>query len=1431
MGSRRKMQRTWMSFVAFVMLVYTMLGPIATVSAAETSEDNLVELTVLHTNDLHAKINDFGKIAAYIKAEREAAENSLYLDAGDIFSGNPVVDLQYGVPIVDLLNDMGVQAMAIGNHDFDYGQEETVKRINESNFPWLSANTVVGDNTDVDFPQPEPSKIFDVNGLKVGVVSVTETPPSTAPANVVGISFEDPIETMKQFAHLKDETDILIALTHMGYDMDQKLAREVDFFDVIIGGHSHTTLSQPRVVNGTPIVQTGANGENVGNLTITFNQATKEVESVTGELQKVSSLTEVDSEIQAKVDYYNAEMGELLSEEIGYTETGLTRSGNRDSSLGNFWTDAMRHHTNSDVALTNNGGIRANIAPGSITVNDIYTIEPFANEIMKYEMTGAALKEVIKYSYERRSSIDLQTSGLHYKIITNNTGKYIDSELVVDGEPVEDNKTYIVAVGDYIGTGGSGYNFEGEVLEALSGTMTDAMITYAKHLTENGEKINYQNNQRISIEVSNDAPIVGNEIGSTKNGLSSDNKALGDAGLGNLYTDSVRAITDADFAFLNGSSVSGNIPAGVITDGQIEFLDSYGNKIVVVKTNLNKIKDVILTQSNYHNSVDLQVSGLHYELIKENNVFTDVVFSTPEGNPLDEEKEYVVAYNDYMHGSSFYNLGDETVGEYEEVWKAVVDYVSNHDGPIDYEEGSRITIQDNTEIVAPEERDYITVAEAIANNTGTKTVQGYIVGTMTEKFDGDFAKTNLMLADSPNERDMDRIIPVQLPNNSIRTDLNLVDNPDNLGKLIQITGSLEAYFSKPGLKSPSAYEFVEEVEVPEEPTPEEPSEPIDIADARLVGNGEEVTIEGTVTTKTGNWGSKGFYVQDETAGIYVFQGNVDLEAGDVVRLTGEKGVYSGEMQISAVSSIEKVGNSAVPAAKKVTPSEISKENEAQLVQVEGAVISELEKVNDYGTFEFIATVGGESVLVRVDNRTGLVFDDFAFANGDQVNVTGISSQFNGTIQLKPRGVNDIVVFEEEPVEEPPSEEIPGEETPNEEQPGEETPGEETPNEEQPGEETPNEEQPGEETPGEETPNEEQPGEETPGEETPNEEQPGEETPGEETPNEEQPGDETPGEETPNEEQPGEETPGEETPNEEQPGEETPGEETPKHERVDAEVIISDEAVAIADESIASLEEKGTISVDLSKVQGNNVQLDLTSEQLASLLEKDATIEVVRGKEVSLQIPTSLFADRHELSIVLEQLSIENPISPVYDFTILDGESIISKFTGEGITLQFAVNVDAVTDTNALGVYFLNDQGEWELIGGEYRDGYVIATTNHFSTFTVLEAEDNSKEDPQTPGDQNGNNDSDKDKDKEKDKDKDKDKDSDQTPGPGNNKDNKKEEDGNKTGNTKDGNSNKSEEGKKLPKTASSMYNWLMAGILFILLGGAVWYMQRKRIVE
>ena len=188
---------------------------------------------------------------------------------------------------------------------------------------------------------------------------------------------------------------------------------------------------------------------------------------------------------------------------------------------------------------------------------------------------------------------------------------------------------------------------------------------------------------------------------------------------------------------------------------------------------------------------------------------------------------------------------------------------------------------------------------------------------------------------------------------------------------------------------------------------------VTIAQARGAQSGIIVTIKGIVTTKSGPWGSKGFYVQDETAGTYVFQNSEDVVPGDVVKITGAVGSHNGEFQISNITSFEKTGTAEVPVPQVLSPGELGSSNEGELVTMVGVEISELRSVNSFGTFEFIATKDGESVQVRVDNRTGLVFDRFAFDNGDLVNVTGISSIINGTIQLKPRGAEDILEYEEE----------------------------------------------------------------------------------------------------------------------------------------------------------------------------------------------------------------------------------------------------------------------------------------------------------------------------------------------------------------------------------------------------------------------------------
>ncbi|WP_067841403.1 bifunctional metallophosphatase/5'-nucleotidase [Amphibacillus sediminis] len=504
MRKNRKLGQTG-PFIVIIVAVFSML--LATKLLAVVAEqDDIIDVKIIHTNDLHAQIDEFAKVAAYIKGEREAASHSLYLDAGDIFSGNPVVDLQHGQPMVDLLNHIGVDAMTMGNHDFDYGQNETVKRIREAKFPWLSANIKVSQDTLVAFPQPEPYRIFEINGVKIGVLGLTEAPPSTPPANIAGISFDNPIKTAKHYQFLAKKTDILIALTHIGFKKDCQLAKEVDFFDLIIGSHSHTTLSEPVIVNGTPIVQTGSNATHIGNVTLAYNHRTGEVNLVESHLQRISDLTKMDAVIQEQIERYNLAIEELLLEEIGYTETGLNKSGKADTSLGNFLTDAMLHFTGAEVAFINNGGIRDNIPVGPITLNHVHTIEPFANKLIAYEMTGKALKDVIAFSYQRRNSVDLQTAGLHYTILTDHTGQYVNVELAINGHEVVDDQTYKVVVDDYIGTGGSGYHFDGVVLDTLSGTMREAMIAYAKYLTEMGLLINYQPNHRIEIEVLEDMP-------------------------------------------------------------------------------------------------------------------------------------------------------------------------------------------------------------------------------------------------------------------------------------------------------------------------------------------------------------------------------------------------------------------------------------------------------------------------------------------------------------------------------------------------------------------------------------------------------------------------------------------------------------------------------------------------------------------------------------------------------------------------------------------------------------------------------------------------------------------------------------------------------------------------------------------------------------
>ena len=305
----------------------------------------------------------------------------------------------------------------------------------------------------------------------------------------------------------------------------------------------------------------------------------------------------------------------------------------------------------------------------------------------------------------------------------------------------------------------------------------------------------------------------------------------------------------------------------------------------------------------------------------------------------------------------------------------------------------------------------ISVADAIANNTGTATVQGYIVGTASSGTSYDqeapfTVATNIGLADSPNETNPSNILPVQLPSGTIRTALNLVDNPQNFQAEVTVTGSLETYFSVSGLKSPTAYTLISEGETPPEAEVME-----NIAAARSVTDRDKlIKVSGTVTTGTGFWGGQAFYLQDTSAGIYVFTSSADVNPGDIVELEGKVSPYSGELQIQPTKISKISSGNELPLEQIITPAGVNDETQGEQVSINDVVITNLTNINDYGTFEFTAThENGESVVIRNDNRNGLDYDTFVqrYKEGDLVHVSGIASIFNTTYQVKTIGLESF----------------------------------------------------------------------------------------------------------------------------------------------------------------------------------------------------------------------------------------------------------------------------------------------------------------------------------------------------------------------------------------------------------------------------------------
>lgn len=415
---------------------------VAAVAACAPRERTLV---LLSTNDMHAKIQHFPRLAAAVEACRDTAQLVVLVDAGDRWTGNAYVDMAPtpGMPMIALMNRLGYDVATLGNHEFDHGQAFLGGMIDSMDFEVVCANVVSDTCT---FPKLPPYTVLDEDGIRIGFVGVVtnyEGPghPAGNASSFEGLEFPDPqAMAMKYAAELRPKVDVLVLVSHMGDDRDEELLGRETQYDVVIGGHTHEEIDKR--VNGTLLTQTGKNLQNVGVTVVRLRG--KKVQSVDYRIVPLADYAP-DASYQAQVDRYYADPA--LNKPVGEFRIKADKWG-----LANWMASAVADEADADVGFYHIGGVRLDsIRAGGVSTAKVYDLEPFGTEVAVMRMTPAQMRRMIvsKYNDEENRKeahrIDL-ISTTPYTILTDDA----DNALDVVFPKLREGRTYRVAVSDYI---------------------------------------------------------------------------------------------------------------------------------------------------------------------------------------------------------------------------------------------------------------------------------------------------------------------------------------------------------------------------------------------------------------------------------------------------------------------------------------------------------------------------------------------------------------------------------------------------------------------------------------------------------------------------------------------------------------------------------------------------------------------------------------------------------------------------------------------------------------------------------------------------------------------------------------------------------------------------------------------------------------------
>lgn len=457
-----------------VRLLTIILGLAMGLTPAAAPCSQHIPLTILHMNDLHGHILPYvdksvledqpvsgaAYFAAMIAQERSKnPEGTLLLAAGDMFQGTPISNVFRGQSVIEIMNTLKFDAMALGNHEFDWGRDALEQLRSAANFPFLAANVVTKGGEPLSGIKPYVLLTRRGVGIAVIGVTTTETGYTTNPATVSDLVFRDPAEVLPSLIQKvrSEGAQLVIVLSHLGLDADEQLAGQVSGIDVIVGGHSHTAVITPVKINDTIIVQAKCYGDYLGVLELQIDETTQKIAnySKANVLRTVVAGPQAtaDAGIAEIVDRYNDQIRTEFGKVIGSSAVDLQRRDFAESNIGNLITDAMREATGADIAFQNGGGIRSDLPAGEITVEKLYTLLPFDNQLVIMDLKGSQVLVLLEESADKHSKM-LQISGMSVEYdLTRPAGSRV-VQASVQGKPLQPDSIYRVATNDFLAAGG-----------------------------------------------------------------------------------------------------------------------------------------------------------------------------------------------------------------------------------------------------------------------------------------------------------------------------------------------------------------------------------------------------------------------------------------------------------------------------------------------------------------------------------------------------------------------------------------------------------------------------------------------------------------------------------------------------------------------------------------------------------------------------------------------------------------------------------------------------------------------------------------------------------------------------------------------------------------------------------------------------------------